>query len=103
MLIKYFTQSDRDWVIKPDLIRMTDFRSFNLLKDLTVLGRFDIIFCRNVLIYFDVPTKRRMLTEIQRMMDGTGVLFLGGAETVYGVVDGYKRLTSGKAVYYQVG
>jgi chemotaxis protein methyltransferase CheR len=102
MLVKYFSQSGRDWIIKKELLPKTDFRHFNLLKDLTTLGNFDIVFCRNVMIYFDLNIKKRMLTQIQSMIRPAGCLFLGGAETVYGIVDGYKRVTNGKAVYYQL-
>ena len=64
---------------------MAQFREFNLLGDLRPLGRFDIVFCRNVLIYFDQPTKTRVLEAMAAQMPPDGMLYLGGAETVLGI------------------
>lgn len=64
---------------------MVRFREWNLLSDLAGLGRFDIIFCRNVLIYFDRATKIRTLEAISRQLASDGVIYLGGAETVLGL------------------
>jgi chemotaxis protein methyltransferase CheR len=101
-LMKYFTQSGRDWMIKPEIRQMVDFRHFNLMSDLTVLGIFDIVFCRNVLIYFDIPMKQKILQHIKKMMHGNSSLFLGAAETVFNVVDGFSRLPIAKTVCYQL-
>jgi chemotaxis protein methyltransferase CheR len=89
-LMTHFEKKDANWQIKPDLRRKVQFRSFNLLDDPRSLGRFDIVFCRNVLIYFDQPTKARVLDSIARVMNDNGVLLLGGAETVFGVSDTFK-------------
>jgi chemotaxis protein methyltransferase CheR len=64
---------------------MVQFREWNLLTDLRPLGRFDVVFCRNVLIYFDQPTKTRVLEAVAQQMPGDGLLYLGGAETVLGI------------------
>ncbi|MEI6234373.1 MAG: protein-glutamate O-methyltransferase CheR [Planctomycetota bacterium] len=101
LLVKYFTQSGSDWVLKDDVKKLATFRHFNLLTDLTVLGAFDLIFCRNVLIYFDIEAKRQILTQMRTMLGRESSLFLGGAETVFNVVKGYARIQTGKAVYYR--
>ncbi len=93
-LIRYFQQSGERWHILPKVRRYVTFRPFNLLNDPVVLGRFDIVFCRNVLIYFDQPTRAQVLARIARQMPDDGVLFLGGAETVLGVTDAF-RLVEG--------
>ena len=81
-LMKYFTKEDPHWRISPAIRKMAQFREFNLLGDLRLLGRFDVVFCRNVLIYFDQPTKTKVLEGIAGLMPPDGMLYLGGAETV---------------------
>jgi len=87
MLAKYFDKEDQGWRVKGFLRERIKFRPFNLLDSHVSLGAFDIIFCRNVLIYFDLATKREILDRMSRQMARDGVLFLGGAETVIGVSD----------------
>jgi chemotaxis protein methyltransferase CheR len=78
---------------------MIEYRELNLLKDLTSLGAFDIIFCRNVLIYFDRDTKAKVLESIWRLMPQDGALFLGGAETVLGISERFKPSPGKRGVY----
>jgi chemotaxis protein methyltransferase CheR len=85
MLVKYFTKLDGQWQIKPALRAAVEFREWNLLADLRALGQFDVVFCRNVLIYFDPPTKTRVLDALARQVAADGVLFLGGAESLLGL------------------
>lgn len=85
LLVKYFTKEEQGWRINRSLRDMVQFRSWNLLGDLSALGRFDIIFCRNVLIYFDQPTKARTLQAMSRLLTEDGALYLGGAETLLGI------------------
>ena len=85
MLVKYFRQEGGKWRIAPELRAMTRFEERNLLSDHRALGRFDVIFCRNVLIYFDPPTKERVLDALSHRLAPDGVLYLGGAETVLGL------------------
>jgi chemotaxis protein methyltransferase CheR len=85
MLAKYFDKEDQGWRVKAPLRERVKFRTLNLLENFAALGTFDIIFCRNVLIYFELPTKRNILDRMSRQMSEPGVLFLGGAETVIGV------------------
>ncbi len=100
MLVKYFTQqADSRWQIKDEIRDMVTFRTANLLQDVSLLGQFDIVFCRNVLIYFDVPTKAKVLGTIKNQIKSDGVLLLGGAETVLGISDSFKSLPNTKGLY----
>ncbi len=92
MLVKHFAKEDAQWRAKPHLREAVSFREWNLLADLRPLGMFDVVFCRNVMIYFDMPTKRRVLEAIARQMTEGGVLFLGGAETVLGLTDAFQAV-----------
>ncbi len=85
MMVKYFDRADGGWQLKPALRDAASFRNWNLLDDPAPLGRFDVVFCRNVLIYFDQPTKARVLAGIARQLAPDGVLYLGGSETVLGM------------------
>ncbi len=87
LLAKYFDKEDQGWKIKAPLRQKVKFRQLNLLENFASLGSFDVIFCRNVLIYFDLPTKRDILDRMSRLLARDGALFLGGAETVIGVCD----------------
>jgi chemotaxis protein methyltransferase CheR len=82
---------------------MAQFREFNLLGDLRPLGRFDIVFCRNVLIYFDQPTKTRVLEAMAAQMCPDGMLYLGGAETVLGITPRFAPLQGERGVYGLTG
>ncbi len=99
MLVRYFKKEEDSWRIDPALRAMVQYREFNLLHDLKALGQFDVVFCRNVLIYFDQPTKAKVLEGISRQMPNDGVLFLGGAETVLGISDRFKPLAGFRGVY----
>jgi chemotaxis protein methyltransferase CheR len=99
MLVKHFEKIDTQWRIKPDLRSAVTFREVNLLSDLRALGQFDIVFCRNVLIYFDAPTKTRVLEAIAKQMPADGVLFLGGAETVLGLTDTLRAVPGESGAY----
>ncbi|MAF47703.1 MAG: chemotaxis protein CheR [Rhodospirillaceae bacterium] len=98
-LVKYFEKEDEVWRIKNDIRSMVKYRKFNLLDDLKSLGRFDIVFCRNVLIYFDQETKTKILAEIAELMPDDGLLFLGGAETVLGISDLFRPIPKLRGVY----
>jgi chemotaxis protein methyltransferase CheR len=98
-LMKYFTKEEPYWRLSPTIRQMAQFREFNLLGDLRPLGRFDIVFCRNVLIYFDQPTKTRVLEAIAALMPPDGMLYLGGAETVLGITSRFAPLPGERGVY----
>jgi chemotaxis protein methyltransferase CheR len=98
-LVKYFTQQGDKWQAKQELKDMVTFKPANLLTDITHLGQFDVVFCRNVLIYFDVPTKTNVFAAIKGVLKQDGALFLGGAETVIGISDKFKPVSEIKGVY----
>ena len=99
MLVKYFGQHGEMWQIDAALRGMIEYRELNLLKNLSSLGAFDIIFCRNVLIYFDRDIKTQVLESIWRLMPRDGALFLGGAETVLGISERFKPSPGKRGVY----
>jgi chemotaxis protein methyltransferase CheR len=99
MLIRHFDQVDQHWRVKPELRQNIAFRSANLLDDISILGTFDIVLCRNVLIYFDQPTKTRILHAIARRLAPDGALLLGGAESVFGLCDAFANTAGLKGVY----
>ena len=102
-LVKYFTQKGDRWEVKPEIKQMVQFREFNLLGDMRGLGQFDVVFCRNVLIYFDPPTKTKVLSAIRRQMHDGSFLFLGGAETVLGVTDAFEPMKGQRGLYVPMG
>jgi chemotaxis protein methyltransferase CheR len=99
LLVKYFTQVGDAWQIAPELREMVKFRQINLLRDFTGLGTFDIVFCRNVLIYFDNDTKTDVLHRLARVMEPDGFLVLGAAETVIGLTDRLKPYGDRRGLY----
>ena len=99
MLTKHFAKEGDNWRLSPAIRSMVSFRAFNLLEDPKLLGRFDVVFCRNVLIYFDPPTKARVLSGIARQLAPDGFLVLGAAETVLGVTDALRPWPQEHGVY----
>jgi chemotaxis protein methyltransferase CheR len=99
MLVKFFTQSGEAWQIAPQLRDMVQFRPINLLNDFSSLGTFDIVFCRNVLIYFDQDTKTDVLNRLAAQIPADGYLLLGAAETVVGLTDAFKPLPDKRGLY----
>ena len=99
MLMRYFRKEETGWRISEAIRGMVQFREWNLLGDLRGLGQFDVVFCRNVLIYFDQPTKARVLDAVAQQMPGDGLLYLGGAETVLGITTRFAPLASERGVY----
>jgi chemotaxis protein methyltransferase CheR len=99
LLLRHFRKQGEMWRIADELRAMVSFRECNLLGDLRALGPFDIVLCRNVLIYFDPPTKARALAAIARQMAPDGLLYLGGAETTLGISKRFVPLGADRAVY----
>jgi chemotaxis protein methyltransferase CheR len=99
MLLKYFTQVGEMWQIAPEIRAMVQYRQFNLLHDFSLLGMFDVVFCRNVLIYFDQDTKMSVLNRISRVMQPDGYMVLGAAETVVGLTDAFKPVPDSRGLY----
>ncbi len=100
LLVKYFAQVGEMWQIAPEIRAMVQYRNLNLLHDFTSLGRFDIVFCRNVLIYFDQPTKVAVMSKIARMLESDGYFVLGAAETVVGLTDVFKPVPEKRGLYF---
>lgn len=99
LLVKYFKQDGDKWEIDPKLRSMVKFKPFNLMSDPKILGRFDIVLCRNVLIYFDQDLKRQVLNQISNVMADDGALYLGGAETVLGITEKFQPVTGQRGLY----
>ena len=100
MLVKYFERRpDRNWALKPEIRNMVKFRQQNLLGSFSHLGLFDVVLCRNVLIYFDVARKRDILDRIARLLPSDGYLMLGGAETVIKVSDRFGVIAGQRGLY----
>jgi chemotaxis protein methyltransferase CheR len=85
LLLKYFTQAGDQWQLAPAVRARVEFKTLNLIHDFSHLGQFDLIFCRNVLIYFDPPTKASVLQRMADILPDDGMLVLGAAETVIGL------------------
>lgn len=99
MLLKYFTRVGEMWQIAPQIRSMVIFRQLNLLNDFTHLGLFDVVFCRNVLIYFDTKTKVAVLDRLARVMKPDGYLVLGAAETVLGLTEAFRPIRDRPGLY----
>ncbi len=99
MLVKYFKQTGETWQINPELRAMVQHRQLNLLHDFAQLGTFDVIFCRNVLIYFDQETKINIFNRLARQIEPDGFLVLGAAETVVGLTDTFRPIPERRGLY----
>jgi chemotaxis protein methyltransferase CheR len=103
LLVKYFKQNGEFWQINADIRAMVQHRQLNLLHDFSQLGVFDVIFCRNVLIYFDQDTKINIFGRLARKMEADGFLVLGAAETVVGLTDVFKPFPDKRGLYRPSG
>ena len=99
LLVDHFTQVGEQWQISPELRAMVQFRPLNLLNDFSALGNFDIVFCRNVLIYFDQVTKADVLNRVARQIPDDGFLVLGAAETVVGLTQALRPVAERRGLY----
>jgi len=99
MLVKYFTQTGELWQLNADIRAMVQHRQLNLLQDFSHLGTFDVIFCRNVLIYFDQDTKVQIFGRLAKALEPDGVLALGAAESVVGISDAFKADPERRGLY----
>jgi len=97
---KYFLRNDKHWVIKPELRAMVEYRRMNLVEPQNLMASFDVVFCRNVLIYFDDATKKRIIDHMHRKLTPDGFLVLGSAENLYNLTDKFKsELLDGTILY----
>ena len=101
-LVQYFERAGAHWRIAPSLRRNVSFKLMNLTAPLPPLPPFDVIFLRNVLIYFDVATKKTVLRNVARLLRPDGWLFLGAAETTIGIDDNYERVAAGRTSAYRI-
>jgi chemotaxis protein methyltransferase CheR len=99
MLVKHFAQVGEMWQLAADIRAMVQYRPLNLLGEFSHLGTFDLVFCRNVLIYFDQETKIGVLDRIARIIAADGFLVLGAAETVVGLTDAFKPMSDRRGLY----
>ncbi len=100
LLVKYFRRSGVDWLLSDALRAMVRFETIDLRKSMRALGPFDLVFCRNVMIYFDAETKKNILRELHGTLFRGGWLMLGGAETAFGVEEWFDKQTIGNAIVY---
>ncbi|MEH1835719.1 MAG: protein-glutamate O-methyltransferase CheR [Nostoc sp.] len=99
---RYFQKLDTNWRINERIRQMVDFRQLNLLQSWSSLPQFDVIFLRNVLIYFDIVTKKALLKKIKQQLRPDGYLFLGSGETTISLDESFKRVSFDKAICYQL-
>ncbi|HWA55735.1 MAG TPA: protein-glutamate O-methyltransferase CheR [Gemmatimonadales bacterium] len=102
LLVKYFEKKGMEWVVKPELQRLCEFRELNLIEPWGLLPPMDVVFLRNVLIYFDVDTKRTILNNVRKVLQPWGYLFLGGAETTINLGDVFNRVQFDRAGCYRL-
>ena len=100
-LVKYFERKGMDWQVKDHVRKMVRFERFDLRQSMRAKGPFDVIFCRNCLIYFDLPTRKKILSELRGALFAGGYLVLGGTESTLNLDDQLRRVVAGRAVYYQ--
>jgi chemotaxis protein methyltransferase CheR len=101
MLVRHFTRAGSEWEVAPGLRRMVTARECNLAAPLPSMGPFDVVYLRNVLIYFDLQTKQSILRRVRALMRPDGWLFLGAAETTLGVDDSWERVVIGRSSAYR--
>jgi chemotaxis protein methyltransferase CheR len=100
-LVRYFSKQGLEWQLKDNIRSMATFQRFDLRQSPSVLGTFDVVFCRNVLIYFDVPTKKKILAGLRNVLRDDGCLLLGGAEAILDLDGSYARQVVGQASVYR--
>jgi chemotaxis protein methyltransferase CheR len=102
LLVKHFTRQGTEWEFSEKLRRRVNFQELNLIKDWPVMPPADLVFLRNVLIYFDVETKKAILGRVRRLLRPGGTLFLGGAETTLNLDDGFVAVVKDRTSCYQL-
>ena len=100
-LAKYFEKVGTDWIVKPEIRSMVKFKEMNLLKPFIGINACDLVLLRNVLIYFDIPTKREILDRVRKILKPEGLLFLGTAETTLNLSEDFERVAFDKTSCYR--
>lgn len=98
---KYFDTAGNKIVINRNIRSMVEFRQMNLVKPFTMLGEVDLIFCRNVLIYFDDNTKKKIFSQFDLMLPADGYLVLGSSENIYNMTDKFESVKLGNTIVYR--
>ena len=98
---RFFQKTARGWVVQDGLRKLVEFRRLNLAQPFPSLGAFDLIFCRNVLIYFDTDTRQQICQRFYDCLRPGGYLLLGSAENLYGVTDRFESLRFGESLVYR--
>lgn len=101
-LVKYFQRQGTGWQVKEELRKLIDFRQLNLIDPSWGIMNADIVFLRNVLIYFDVPTKKSIMKKIRQVLKPDGYFFLGGAETTMNLDDAFERISFERSGCYKI-
>ncbi len=102
LLRKYFVQDGSSFRVKDELRSMAFFRKQNLMESFSLLGKFDIVFCRNVAIYFSMEDRKSLFNRIAEQISPGGVLLIGSTESLYGVSERYERCEYHNSIFYQV-
>ena len=102
LLVKNFQRQGTQWELRPEIRNMATFTKLNLIERWPVLPAMDIVFLRNVLIYFAPDVKRMILEKVRKVMAPQGVLFLGAAETTMGLDNCFERIQTDNSVYYRM-
>jgi chemotaxis protein methyltransferase CheR len=97
----YFTRTASSWIIKDYIKSIIEFRRVNLVEPVSYLGAFDVIFCRNVLIYFDIKTRQQIFDQFHKMLNEGGIMILGSTENIFGISDKFESVHEGESVYYR--
>ncbi len=100
-LKRYFQKNEQSWVVKEEIRRLIDFRQLNLVVNWPILPQMDVIFMRNVLIYFDVETRKAILEQVRDLLRPDGYLFLGAAETTTHIIREFEPVHFDKVVCYR--
>ena len=100
LLLKHFERNGLDWQLSEKVRRLARFETIDLRRSMRSLGPFDLVFCRNVMIYFDSETKRKIMKEIHGTLFRGGWLLLGGSESAFGVDEWFERITVGTIIVY---
>lgn len=101
-LVRHFERQGLNWRINSSIRERVEFRHLNLTRPFPPLGQFDVVFLRNVLIYFDLPTKKEVLGRVRQVLAPDGHLFLGAAEMTMGVDDAWERVPAGRSSVYRI-
>ncbi len=100
---RYFTNSGKFWVLNDKIRKMVTYKKLNLQDDFSSLGRFDVLFCRNVMIYFSDAFKRQLFSRFCNVLNPEGFFFLGASESVSNYSDRFTMISDNKHIYYQLG